>query len=278
MHAKSILVAALLVLLPTVAMPAVGPSASGPDRSLSPAEAESLGMPPLNRVWREAEYKKALEVLRTLPLEKLPRASSAVSAPIIDKIMDVENYQACLDEMTPIVVQIEACGGDRAACRSALEALGKVQATCFAQMETLRAIGNDVYVPAMEKDRAFASEFLVMVSLLTEAAVRGGEFSLRLSAAIEKFDPEGANRMREQVRDKASRTLRDAPQLLEDRHVYAAWARVRFARMFAATYPRMTALATPDARAHAQAQLRRIAREETDADIRAALAPIVEPE
>jgi hypothetical protein len=222
------------------------------DSAQPTARVDATRLPPADRLWTVDDYEALVQAFADTAPTRLPSHDGANASPLFARIVDPANLRSLQDNAVPLPTRVIAC-----------------ERLMLASAKILM-----FYVPVVIQDRSRADDLLWLEGLLMQETgvmigmvdeVRGGN---ALPGVDQDQVQQGLTRITagiEQAMDGVIRSLREAPKHPGD-------ARAHLAQVVAAEYPKMANYLNPASRRRVEADLGKLAREDSDAGVRSALA------
>jgi hypothetical protein len=224
---------------------------------LSAPELMQRGLPAIDRTWSGADFATAAAVLKQVAPEQLPRSSDPATAAVIDRLVNTDTLDYCGNRGIALAARM-------ASCLQILNAEAEIL-TLYADAETR--------LPALADDIVRLSGMVIQ----SEASTTG--LLDELIPTLDKNDPSYAQRMAgvEDSKQGIAQTLDGGLQLLAMTQGISPPVRVNFAIAVAASWPALANYLPPPSRADFEIRLRKLAQNDPNPDVRAALAKFAAP-
>ena len=224
------------------------------DRSLPVATYVERGVPAIDHPWSAADYGRAAEALQQIALNDpalLPRAGSAASGPLFARMAGPEAFAALDKEDEGLMARV-GLGVD------AMESVPRVFA---------------LYIEPMAKGRSLDVEAVAFEALLLRLTARVVDVAEQARAAIPTEDPNREARVAgfNQMRRGAASSFEAGLATLGERNVYRRAELVKLVAALEETLPPTLKALLPEARRDLPSRIRKMAADEKDPDIKAAL-------
>lgn len=216
--------------------------------TLTASEYAARGVPPVDRPWTAQDYPYASAALRDLRAGQLPRTNAPESAAILDRLTDVASLTSCRDIPGDLRARMLACS-----------------AVLRATSEILQA-----YADVIDADPRYGEDAIRIIAAALQSAAVTNDLFLAFAETLDPNDPRrGALG---QAADGLAQMMNGAIQTLTQRDIYPPHARVYLAGVIADIYPRLAPSFSAEARAPLEAELSRLARRDSNRQVRDALA------
>jgi len=241
----------VVALFALAASPAAGPPASD-DHSLTAAEYVQHGAPALDHVWTEQDYATAAQALGQIPAEQLPRTDSAASGAVMDRLVDFSQFISCSAQAGALQPRLAGCLQDMTAVN--------------------RLFG--VYLPISQNDPGRAEDLFRLSALIIQVESRLGPLAAQFSATLDTTAPDYSARMAglAQMQRGEATTLRGVVMMMHSSGVPER-ARQHLAETLAAEEASLVSFLTAEDRAAFETELRDLADNDANPQVRTILAP-----
>jgi hypothetical protein len=223
---------------------------------LSEAQYEALGMPAPDHAWTVSEVEAASNTLQTLQANQLPRSNNPETVAIFQHITDRAVLAPCSDKATPVAERLQVC----------------------LQLVHSYDVIIHKYGEAQRTDATYRDDAVRIVVLILNVVTAVDPVAGEFAATLDSSDASYPTRMHglQQIRVGEAQIFQGAiVGLTTERRIYSDAVLVSLARAFAEAYPSVAPKLPSDTKAGFDASIATIARTDSNADIRAALAPLV---
>jgi hypothetical protein len=209
------------------------------------------GLPAIDRPWSAPDYQAALRTFAALPIEQLPRTSSAQSAAVIDRLTDPANLGVYMNRSLPLNARFPG-------------ALDLVDAA--------NAIMK-IYLAAASKDTALVEDLVRLSGFMLQAATTEAALIDEFLPTLNKSDPTYPTRMAglAQITTGFAQTVQGNVLTLGDPRGYSRTSRERLAKIVVSVWPRMVSHLPPLSAREFQGTLQKLADSDADPEIRRVL-------
>jgi hypothetical protein len=227
------------------------PQGRGQDHSPAPADYMQRGLPAIDRPWSAPDYQAALRIFAALPIEQLPRTSSAQSAAVINRLTDPANLGVLMNRSLPLNVRFPG-------------AMDLVDAA--------NAI-TKIYLAAASKDTALVEDLVRLLGFMLQAATTEAALIDEFLPTLNKSDPTYPTRMAGLAQSTMgfAQTVQGTLLTLRDPRGYSRTSRVRLAKIVVSVWPRMVSHLPPLSAREFLGMLQKLADSDADPEIRRVL-------